>query len=541
MTTKVLIAGGGVAALEGALALRALAEEHVQVELLAAEPHFWYRPMAVAEPFELGEVMRLELTELAAAAGARVTPGTLVGVDAAARVASTAGGPPIPYDVLLLAFGARPLPAVPGALTFRGPADTDALRRLLAEVERGDARRIAFAVPAGATWTLPAYELALLTAARFPRESGVDVLLVTPEPEPLALFGRAASDAIRELVDAAGIELHTGTYPAELVDGELRLVLGGELRADRVVALPRLQGQRIDGIPQTVDGFVPVDAHCRVDAFAGLYAAGDITAFPVKQGGLAAQQAHAAAEAIAAEAGADVEPHPFRPVLRGLLLTGAAARYLRNDLGDAEPGGVSAESLWWPPAKIVGRHLGPFLAARAGQEALAPPTHRAVSVDLPLPPGTAAPAPTVDALARERRAEDPHARVVRDAMRRDPLLVAPQDTLGEVAERMRERDFASALVTDYGRLIGILTSRDLLRAFAGRAHPSEARVREWMTAEPVAVTAATTLEAAALLMTEHRVHHLAVVEGSRPVGIVGLRDAVRPEGRGLRVSVGLGF
>jgi CBS domain-containing protein len=128
-------------------------------------------------------------------------------------------------------------------------------------------------------------------------------------------------------------------------------------------------------------------------------------------------------------------------------------------------------------------------------------------------------------------------------MHADPLVVAPEDTLGEVAEKMRERDFASALVADYGRLIGILTSRDLLRAFAGRAHPSEGRVREWMTAEPLAVTAATTLDGAALLMTEHRVHHLAVVDGHRPVGIVGMRDVVRPavaSGR-VRLSVGLGF
>jgi sulfide:quinone oxidoreductase len=163
--TKVLIAGGGVAALEAALALRALAEEQVQVELLAAEPHFWYRPLAVAEPFELGDVSRFELSELAAAAGAVYTPGTLVSVDTGKRVVSTAAGSVIPYGFLLLACGAVPKPAIPGALTFRGPADTEALGALLREVEAGDVRRLAFAVPPGAAWVLPAYELALLTAA----------------------------------------------------------------------------------------------------------------------------------------------------------------------------------------------------------------------------------------------------------------------------------------------------------------------------------------------------------------------------------------
>jgi CBS domain-containing protein len=79
-------------------------------------------------------------------------------------------------------------------------------------------------------------------------------------------------------------------------------------------------------------------------------------------------------------------------------------------------------------------------------------------------------------------------------MSRDPLVVAPEDTLGEVAEKMRAGELGSALVADHGRLIGILTSRDLLRAFAGRVHPSEARVRKWMTAEPVAVSAETPIK-----------------------------------------------
>ena len=102
--------------------------------------------------------------------------------------------------------------------------------------------------------------------------------------------------------------------------------------ADRVVALPRLQGAPIDGLPQTVHGFIPVDSHCRVHGVADVFAAGDITSFTVKQGGIATQQADAAAEAIAAAAGASVTPKAFRPVLRGLLLTGRQPRYLRREL-----------------------------------------------------------------------------------------------------------------------------------------------------------------------------------------------------------------
>lgn len=128
---------------------------------------------------------------------------------------------------------------------------------------------------------------------------------------------------------------------------------------------------------------------------------------------------------------------------------------------------------------------------------------------------------------------------VAELMCPDPLLVAPEDTLGEVAERMRERDAGSALVVDYGRLVGILTSRDLLRAFAARVHPSDARVRGWMTAEPVVAAPGLSAAAAATLMAEHGFHHLPVVEGTRPVGVVGLRQAVRRTPR--PAGIGLGF
>ena len=72
-----------------------------------------------------------------------------------------------------------------------------------------------------------------------------------------------------------------------------------------------------------------------------------------------------------------------------------------------------------------------------------------------------------------------------DLMTREVLTVAPEDTLGEAAQKMVERGVGSAVVMDFGRLIGILTERDLLRAVAARTHSSEARVREWMTAEPI--------------------------------------------------------
>jgi sulfide:quinone oxidoreductase len=541
MATRVLIAGGGVAALEAALALRKLGEDRVSVEMLAPEPQFWYRPLAVAEPFDLGEVRHFDLAELAAAAGATFSPGALSAVDAGGRLAQTSAGSSIAYDILLVACGAGPIPAVPGALTFRGPADTERIRQLLEEIVAGQVGRVAFVVPWGAVWSLPIYELALMMAAYLAERepAHVELVFVTPEEEPLQLFGRAGSEAVRQLLEERGIALQTGSCPVELVDGELRLVPEGAIAADRVVALPRLRGPRIDGLPQTVEGFLPVDAHGQVHGLSDVFAAGDITSFPVKQGGIATQQADAAAEMIAANAGADLTPQPFRPVLRGLLLTGRRPRYLRHEItgGGGDVSEASPEPLWWPPAKIVGRYLAPFLGSFAGVESPpeAPAAPGAVPVEVELDAAqvkglAALPAPA---------AEGEGGATVADVMSRDPLLVAPEDTLGEVAEKMRAGDTGSALVSDFGRLIGILTSRDLLRAFAGRVHPSEARVREWMTAEPVTVSAATPIEAAVTLMNEYGFHHLPVVEDERPVGMLGLRQATR-HARG-RTGIGLGL
>jgi sulfide:quinone oxidoreductase len=544
VATRVLIAGGGVAALEAALALRELGEGRVGVEMLAPEPEFWYRPLAVAEPFGLGQVRHFDLAELAAAAGATFLPGALTAVDAGGHLVHTSAGSTLSFDVLLVACGAGPTPAVPGALTFRGPADTERIRQLLEEIVAGQVERVAFAVPWGAVWSLPLYELALMTAA-YVAERGLDrveLALVTPEEEPLQLFGRAGSEAVRQLLEQRGIALHTGSWPVELVNGELRLIPEGSIAADRVVALPRLRGPRIDGLPQTVEGFLSVDAHGQVHGLADVFGAGDITSFPVKQGGIAAQQADAAAETIAADAGADLAPQPFRPVLRGLLLTGGRPQYLRHEItgvaGDVSV--ASLEPLWWPPAKIVGRYLAPFLGAFAGVESPpeTPAAPGAVPVEVELErdevEGVSRPPPEAAHVAEgEERA------TVAEVMSADPLVVAPEDTLGEVAEKMRAADLGSALVADYGRLIGILTSRDLLRAFAGRVHPSEARVREWMTAEPVTVSAATSIEAAVTLMTEYGFHHLPVVEDERAVGMLGLRQAAR-QARG-RIGVGLGF
>jgi sulfide:quinone oxidoreductase len=360
-----------VAAIEALLALRHLVGEQVSIQLLAPDPVFVHRPSSVARPFGLGGPTPLDLAAVVRDQGAQLWRGRLEGVDPARRVALIAGGEAAPYDVLIIAAGATPKLAVPGAITFAGPGQAAAVAAVLDAVVRGESRRLVFAVPAEATWSLPVYELAMMAAVEL-RDRGVTdptLSIVTPEDEPLRIFGAAAGTALREMLDARRVALVTNTRPLELREGLLYVEPGKPLRADAVVSLPRLEGPALAGLPSDARGFIPVDAHGRVSGIASVYAAGDATSFPVKQGGLATQQADAAAAAVAADLGLGPEPAPFRPVMRGLLLTGGAPLYLRAELArGSEPtarrlrGEVSSRALWWPPGKVAGLHLAPYLA-----------------------------------------------------------------------------------------------------------------------------------------------------------------------------------
>jgi sulfide:quinone oxidoreductase len=382
----VLVAGGGVAAFEAVLALRKLAEDRVAIELVAPELEFTYRPLAVAEPFRVGEVRRFPLEALVEAAGARLKRGSVVSVDPDRHVVETSEGE-LSYDALLLSLGARARESIPGALTFSGPQDGAQLAALLHNARAGQFQKLVFALPVGVTWPLPLYELALLTAVHLAEAgaSGIELEIVTPEHSPLQIFGPAASQAMAELLEIRGISLTRQAAPIAFENGSLRLAPEGRVEADRVVALPRLEGPRLPGVPDDGAGFVPTDDLGRVHGLEDVYAAGDMTDFPVKQGGLAAQQADAAASSIASAAGAPIEPEPFRPVLRGLLLTGLTPLYLRAEI-DGRSSTTDTEPLWWPPTKIAGRHFAPFIASRFGLSVTPPRIEAgaAVKVDVEL-------------------------------------------------------------------------------------------------------------------------------------------------------------
>jgi sulfide:quinone oxidoreductase len=372
---KAVIVGGGIAGAEALLVLRDLLGDRIRIELVSASPEMVYRPLAIAEPFGLGEAHELRLDALAEEQGAEFREDMVAEVDPERRTIGAHSGATLSYDALLLAVGAHGADQLPGALNYDGgPLANAAYRELLDELEAGRLKRIAFAAPTGLRWGLPLYELALLTA-HHARERGLDdveLLLATEEKQPLAMFGQRASEALATMLKAAGVEFHGSQAPAAIEPDGLALAGGGLLEADRVVALPRLKVAPIPGVPQGPSGFIGTDLDMRVEGLERVYAAGDATWFPIKQGGLAAQQADAAAHSIASCVDPSIPKGKFRPILRGALLTGAAPLYLRSGVaGSDEASAAGAAPLWWPPAKVAAGHLAAHLAgAPEGQPIL---------------------------------------------------------------------------------------------------------------------------------------------------------------------------
>lgn len=368
----VVIAGGGVAGLEALLALFSLAEGLVDVELVSPSDEFVYRPLLVAEPFGAADVLRIELERVTRDTGARHTKDALVSVDPGARTIATASGNTLEYDALLIALGAKPVEAVPGALTFSDEEERRRFADLLTSFGRRGMRRLAFVVPRAASWSIAAYELALLTAAeRDARHlEGVEIMLVTHEAAPLDLFGSAASQLVAARLEEAGISLRLSSLVDRFEEGQLLLQPDGSVTVDAAVALPALEVPPLPGLPQRQNGFLQTDTVMHVAGLEAVWAAGDATWFPIKQGGLAAQQADVAARSIAARAGAHVPIEAFQPVLRGVLVTGGAPDFLRSSRGhrDADVAEVGHE-LWSPATKVAAKYLGPYVAEALGQDA----------------------------------------------------------------------------------------------------------------------------------------------------------------------------
>jgi sulfide:quinone oxidoreductase len=363
-----------VSGLETLVALRGLVGHQVALTLVAPQDDFTVRALEVFEPFDLGHAQRYPLAELAGDLDASFLRDAVARVERDDRVTHLQSGAELPYDVLVLAVGAFAYPAYEHGISFMPDRDTDALAQVIAELRAGVSERIAIVVPPGCAWTLPAYELALMAAAQAnPRQ----LTMITAEREPLSAFGAPAGELARAELKAAGIELIAGVHATVPDPTTVQLAPGAQLACDRVVHLPLLAGPNCPGVACDQNGFILVDDTFRVHDTDDLFAIGDATAGEHKQGGLAAQHADVVAEQIAWRVTAEHAPHPYLPVLRGILPTAAGPRYLRAEPpGGATTAEVSDQCLWWPASKVAARWLTPWLAARAVQNRPTPQPRR---------------------------------------------------------------------------------------------------------------------------------------------------------------------
>lgn len=363
---RVLIVGGGVAAIEAALALKKNAGGFVTISMLAPSTTFTYRPELVGEPFSYPAARHFQLAAIAADLGITLHADSLKWVDAEKRVVHTESRAQIAYDFLLLALGAAAFPAMEHALTLVPERLDEQMRGVIQDLEQGLLKRLVFVIPERTSWPLPMYELALMSALRADQMNvSPSITLVTPEDAPLAIFGREASQVVRELLDKRGIETITSAHCTMRRAGLLTVHPSErEIPADLVVTLPALFAPSMPGIAAgAAHGFLTTDRESRVLGLDHVFAAGDLTSFPVKHGGIAAQQADSAAAAIAALAGASIDPEPIVPVLSGILWDGERPLYLRARVTGSHGSSseVSTEPLWNSPAKIQARYLGPYL------------------------------------------------------------------------------------------------------------------------------------------------------------------------------------
>ena len=339
---RVVVAGAGIAGLEAAAALRDLAGDRVRLTLIAPEPRFVQRALEPYGSFGITPPPPVAIATLTRQLDAVLVADRLAWVDRDARTVHCRSGAIHRFEGLVLALGARTGTRYDHAITLDDTAAQE-LRKLTADVLAARVRRVALIAPERMAWPLPLYEAALMIAARAAEHRcELALTLITAEAAPLQAFGDRASEQMATLLAEHDIELHTDALCDVPAPGHVTVMSVGahrptELAVDRVLALPELFGPHVRGLPCAPYGFIPIDRFCRVVGMSTIYAAGDGTDYPIKHGGIAAQQAAVAAACIAAAAWADVRAGAFQPTIDGLLLTGGRPRRLSARLTGAQP------------------------------------------------------------------------------------------------------------------------------------------------------------------------------------------------------------
>lgn len=312
---SVVVVGAGPAATELGFVLREHAGSAVALTFVAPPPGERARPLPGVEAFSAVRRRAVDLRAVVSSLGARLRSGRVVAVDGDRHRVVLDGGGVIPYDLLVLAPGARARPVFDSAaLTLYGDAGPQAAERVLAELRRDPERPLSFVVPPGVTRALSLYELAVLAGLEARRRlPEAHLRLFTPEPAPLSTFDPVARKAIAGLLDEAGVTVVGSAAVFEALDGRARVgAIRTPLGEDRIVALPVLEGPALRGLPATPDGFVPVDDHGAVCGLEDVFAAGDATTCPVKHVDVACSQASTIADVIAARAGVEeLAPGPW--------------------------------------------------------------------------------------------------------------------------------------------------------------------------------------------------------------------------------------
>ena len=368
--SKVVIVGGGAAALEAMLALRAFCGERVGIDMYAPREDFVMRPLAVVEAFGKGEVLKFELDDVVSDSGGTFYRHSVVAIDPDNRRIVLQDGDEVDYDFVIVATGTKSLWVVPGAMTFWGPGSQESVTEVLELMKSGENPRVVLTMPDPTGWPLPIYEFALYLASLTGEDDSLnaEITIVSPEGAPLQAFGKRASDSVADMLEESGIGFIADTVPAAFGNGRLSTLPNDSIEADAVLTLPHLTGRHIDGIPFNDDGFIPTDSHGRIIGLEREFAAGDVIDYPLKFGGFATGQADIVAASIAATIRGDDPPTEFEPEFKATILPPDGPVFLGEDEDWSDLDQEAASEGWNPARKIRGKYLSPVLTRLAGNE-----------------------------------------------------------------------------------------------------------------------------------------------------------------------------